>query len=455
MSDSELDENPPDSDGEYYDKQLSLGWGDDGKFVKILGKKVPLTKLLERINKFRDLHDLLPLTKLSKKLIVRFKRYLEATKVNKKKIEMKLLRSFKKTTKSKHISKTKRLARIAEKKPLGPPSGPSSSYSSGIPVASPSEIARRFETEKAIQKVDLAKEEFKIKSDALKVGKQIKALKFEDTDGNNVIDEKFRKPIKAKPKQQGSLIPLQSPENKQFDVSATRKVELLSPDEQADAMASAHSKGLNVADDPDEQEELDDELGDDLSGKTIGELEEKYVPGIFGFGFIGGAKDIKISDNGLTNQEIDDLMKDTRGYIGCVPYNVMYLLVPKITARGFAILNTDSSQGHGIHWVCLYWDSNQICYYDSFGHPPSKDMKQAIMTFQKSIPDHSLQKFKYNTVADQSVSTKTCGLFAMDFGKNMMRGKSFKSASGFTGSIKRNEMMMRKQSKKIEKRLNK
>ena len=146
-----------------------------------------------------------------------------------------------------------------------------------------------------------------------------------------------------------------------------------------------------------------------------------------------------VEDNGMSNKEIDKVMANTKGYAGCVPYNLTNLLYHKLNPnKGSMVINTDVSSGAGKHWTSIYYDDKEIDYYDPLGDPPSSPMMEEIKELSKQLPKGN-RKLKINKVKVQSDDTKTCGLFATNFIRERERGKPFKVASGFKGSIPKNE----------------
>jgi len=71
---------------------------------------------------------------------------------------------------------------------------------------------------------------------------------------------------------------------------------------------------------------------------------------------------------------------------------------PKIFEK--LILNLDSNDGLGTHWVCMIKNNNIVQYYDSFGNlPPPKE----LIHYLKNC------NIYFNRVCDQKENTVVCG----------------------------------------------
>lgn len=74
------------------------------------------------------------------------------------------------------------------------------------------------------------------------------------------------------------------------------------------------------------------------------------------------------------------------------------------------IINTDTSDRPGSHWIGLFYDGvGRFHYFDSFGLPP---LHRDIVTF---IEHNSSTPFLYNSRTLQDVLSDTCGLYAIYF----------------------------------------
>ena len=83
--------------------------------------------------------------------------------------------------------------------------------------------------------------------------------------------------------------------------------------------------------------------------------------------------------------------------------------LPKKGPRTYetAIINLDSSEGLGTHWVCYKKIKNRVYYFDSFGNlkPPS----ELAAYFGRG------SKIYYNHVRYQNYDTFNCGHLCLEF----------------------------------------
>lgn len=68
-------------------------------------------------------------------------------------------------------------------------------------------------------------------------------------------------------------------------------------------------------------------------------------------------------------------------------------LPSKIPRKECGVVNLDSSCGEGTHWVAYYKDGHTVCYFDSFGLDPPKELVEylgfpiQVQTFQLQAPE--------------------------------------------------------------------
>lgn len=142
---------------------------------------------------------------------------------------------------------------------------------------------------------------------------------------------------------------------------------------------------------------------------------------------------------GTTDKFIIKHMKPYRslGFQGVIMSDEIHTLKPLPETSFIMNLGPSTTQGH--HWVACYiscLDDCTIEYYDSLsGKMPKRflrDVKKYIIDPLPSKECPCMLKVKENKVRDQSVSSDTCGFFAMKFLIDRYAGKSFKAASGYS-----------------------
>jgi len=154
---------------------------------------------------------------------------------------------------------------------------------------------------------------------------------------------------------------------------------------------------------------------------------------------------------GLNGKQIDDMMSRFKPvFKGTYAIDhISDLPITKKDKTSAVVMNLDTSDKPGSHWVGLFFDfvNHELDYYDSYAEePPVLLLKELDQLIDRINPDHLL-KFKYNRIVQQRANSDTCGWFVMKFLINRMKGLPFKDATGYS------EIM--KSEKKIQKFKNK
>lgn len=80
----------------------------------------------------------------------------------------------------------------------------------------------------------------------------------------------------------------------------------------------------------------------------------------------------------------------------------------------FLILNLDDTTGGGTHWTALYNNGDMLYYFDSFGMPPPKEIKQKYK-----------KKIKFSTSHLQNIDAISCGSWCIWWVLHVANGKDF------------------------------
>lgn len=162
--------------------------------------------------------------------------------------------------------------------------------------------------------------------------------------------------------------------------------------------------------------------------------------GISEFLKLNGSGDYENDDDGIFNDELQEIFKDKMNkflpVIASDKMNTLLPLVNRDTKKFSWIQNTDPQKSGGRHWVAYFIDvpHMEVNYYDSLvendGIPPKESMKRLKKIIEKINPEYYL-KFKYNTIREQNPSSKNCGYFALKFIMDRYRNVPFKTASGY------------------------
>jgi hypothetical protein len=147
-------------------------------------------------------------------------------------------------------------------------------------------------------------------------------------------------------------------------------------------------------------------------------------------------KSDNMTTGGLYGSQLDTIMKGTPHWKGIVSSDQLNHLKPS-TDMNF-IVNHDTSDGGGTHWVACRIDSKSktVEYCDSFGKVPIPLIDSGLKDMFGNIdpePD-SMYKYKYSTKSRQDTTSDTCGYFACLFLLSRNNGQSFVEATGYDES---------------------
>ena len=117
----------------------------------------------------------------------------------------------------------------------------------------------------------------------------------------------------------------------------------------------------------------------------------------------------------LSNVDISNKLKDIPHFKGVFTKD---MLPKRMFKKECGVINTDTINGIGKHWICYYNDpeSKYVEFIDSFGLPPAKEMLTYLETSGKDII--------YNSSQLQANDSTNCGYYCVHFIKERNNGKS-------------------------------
>ena len=117
----------------------------------------------------------------------------------------------------------------------------------------------------------------------------------------------------------------------------------------------------------------------------------------------------------LSNIDISQKLKYIPHFRGVYTRDILPKRILKLEC---GVINTDTINGNGKHWVCYYNDpkSKYIEFLDSFGLSPSKEILNYLETSGKDI--------LYNSSQLQANNSIKCGYYCVYFIKERNKGKS-------------------------------
>jgi len=136
--------------------------------------------------------------------------------------------------------------------------------------------------------------------------------------------------------------------------------------------------------------------------------------------------------SGIYDTEINHIMgKYAPVFQGTIMKDQVSQLKP---ARKMAfVMNTDTSDKPGKHWVACYLDADHdksLEYYDSFGKDPPKNFDRDMKKIVDKLKLPHLLKYKINRIVEQKTSDN-CGFHAMRFLTNRIKGNKFTEATKY------------------------
>ncbi len=162
----------------------------------------------------------------------------------------------------------------------------------------------------------------------------------------------------------------------------------------------------------------------------------------------------RYSNKWLSNVNIDDVMYQYQNkykkfkYLGTVPSDFEKISFLKIKELNFKdllknnkykigmVINLDTSDGSGTHWVSLYANlkKRQLYFFDSYGKKPMKSifnfMNRIYHEFTKknlnynNINTNKKFKVRYNNIQHQRKNSE-CGVYSMNFIIRLLNKENF------------------------------
>lgn len=143
----------------------------------------------------------------------------------------------------------------------------------------------------------------------------------------------------------------------------------------------------------------------------------------FGQGFVS-MKPTDFRNSGLYENDIEEIL-EKRDLIRCP-----VVARDEIPNSKYFIMNLSNRNEEGTHWVAIYTDEYNICYFDCLGNPPTNALRKELISINPET--QYLRKFKYNTKQIEPNNEDNCGYHCILFLENMLNGCSFKEATQFT-----------------------
>ena len=123
----------------------------------------------------------------------------------------------------------------------------------------------------------------------------------------------------------------------------------------------------------------------------------------------------------LTNIEISEYYSNEPRFNGVYSRDNL----PKITKKGAYIINLDEYENTSTLWMALFFKTNEVIYFDSFGieHIP-KEINKFICPKELGSAISSNKKIKANIFRIQAYNSIMCGYFCIEFINYVLKGKT-------------------------------
>lgn len=88
------------------------------------------------------------------------------------------------------------------------------------------------------------------------------------------------------------------------------------------------------------------------------------------------------------------------------------------------ILNTDVERGPGEHWCVVFYENDDMEFFDPFGSPP------VVYDFDRLLNSRKSREYLYNPVCVQNPEAIVCGHHCVFYALQRCRGDSFQDIIG-------------------------
>ena len=139
----------------------------------------------------------------------------------------------------------------------------------------------------------------------------------------------------------------------------------------------------------------------------------------------------------MDTTELDHKLTNVPGFIGAFPFDD---LPAKPTTDFSVIINTDSKNGPGEHWLALVRKKTVFYFHDSYGRLPDDDL--FTIDFKKVMKNYINGKCVSNTKWIQQITSNVCGDHSVYFINEMETKKFSDILSVFTSNLKDNDELV-------------
>ena len=142
----------------------------------------------------------------------------------------------------------------------------------------------------------------------------------------------------------------------------------------------------------------------------------------------------------MLESELNKHLEKVKNYIGSFARNELHQIKIK-TFPTFLVINLDTRQSYGTHWIALAVYQNEIYICDSLGGiNPSSTLPIELIDYLNILTNH---RQIFMTKQLQSINSEFCGQYCVLFIKQMSENNSFcQFLSMFTRDKHRNDSIV-------------
>lgn len=107
--------------------------------------------------------------------------------------------------------------------------------------------------------------------------------------------------------------------------------------------------------------------------------------------------------------------------------NFSFKKLKKDYTKVVAVLNTDTYEGEGIHWISLYMDlkKNKIYFFDSCGNGLPDELRKYLSKLKKQASKLDINLKIYVNKMKHQYGANECGMYSINFHDNMIKNTNY------------------------------
>ena len=92
-----------------------------------------------------------------------------------------------------------------------------------------------------------------------------------------------------------------------------------------------------------------------------------------------------------------------------------------------AVLNTDTYEGEGIHWISLFMNlkKNKLYFFDSTGNAPPPELEKYLFKLKKQASKMNIDLKIYVNTMKHQFGHSECGMYSINFIEQMLKDNKY------------------------------